>query len=78
MTQRRWVFVILVLAGAQAVLAATVPVAVSPGSAESVTTIEARCPTFSWGAVEGAKGYELVVYRLGQDGPVRGVGTDGR
>ena len=29
--------------------------------------IEGRCPTFSWGAVSGAKSYELVVYLLGEE-----------
>jgi microcystin-dependent protein len=41
--------------------------AVSPGSATS-SLIESRCPTFSWSQVEGAGGYELVVYRLGEEG----------
>ena len=39
------------------------PVAVSPGSA-SGGLIESRCPSFSWGQVEGARSYEIVVYRL--------------
>jgi len=26
------------------------------------------CPTFSWGSVEGAKSYELVIYRLREEG----------
>jgi hypothetical protein len=43
------------------------PVAVSPGSARG-TLIEGRCPTFSWGEVEGAKAYELVVVRVSADG----------
>jgi hypothetical protein len=42
------------------------PVAVSPGS-EDGALIEDRCPTFSWGEVEGARGYELVIYRLGEE-----------
>jgi len=41
------------------------PVAVSPGSVTG-SLVESRCPTFSWGAVPGAKSYELVVYRLGE------------
>lgn len=36
------------------------PEAVSPGSERRFSAIESRCPTFSWSAVEGAEGYELV------------------
>lgn len=39
------------------------PVAVSPGSGTG-SLIGDACPTFSWGAVSGAKSYELVVYRV--------------
>lgn len=46
--------------------AVSAPVTVSPGSAREVIQVEARCPAFSWGAVERAGGYELVVYRLPQ------------
>ena len=46
--------------------AVSAPVTVSPGSAQEVIQVEARCPAFSWGAVERAGGYELVVYRLPQ------------
>ncbi|MCP4247437.1 MAG: hypothetical protein GY778_10355, partial [bacterium] len=28
------------------------------------------CPTFSWGGVDGASSYELVIYRLGDEGKV--------
>ncbi len=41
--------------------------AVSPGS-PSGSLIGDTCPTFSWGAFAGAKSYELVVYRLGDQG----------
>jgi hypothetical protein len=37
---------------------------VSPGSTHEVRTISDRCPTFSWGRVEGADSYELSVHRL--------------
>ena len=47
--------------------AAEPPVAVSPGSAMGAL-VESRCPTFSWGEVEGAKSYELLVYRLREEG----------
>ena len=40
-----------------------VPVAVSPGGTEDRTLIAEVCPTFSWGTVEGATAYELVVLR---------------
>ncbi len=43
------------------------PVAVSPGSAAG-TVIGSGCPTFSWGAVAGARFYELAVYRIARDG----------
>ena len=39
------------------------PVTVSPGSPTG-SVIGDTCPTFSWGSVEGAKSYELVVYRV--------------
>lgn len=57
----------LILTGAQVALAATVPVAVSPGRADAIVPIESRCPAFSWGAATGAEVYELVVYRVGQE-----------
>lgn len=43
------------------------PVAVSPGSVAGMDSIRDGCPTFSWGAVEGARAYELVVYRLPEE-----------
>lgn len=46
--------------------AANVPMAVSPG-AETVVATPHRCPTFSWGPVPGAVGYELIVYRIDPD-----------
>jgi len=47
------------------------PVTVSPGSATGLLIGE-TCPTFSWGAMAGAKGYELVAYQL------RGKGEEAR
>ncbi len=38
------------------------PQGVSPGDAAQFLPIETRCPTFSWTAVTGARGYEIVVY----------------
>jgi hypothetical protein len=43
-------------------------VTVSPGDPSKLVLIESRCPTFSWGQVDGAKSYQLIVYRLGEDG----------
>lgn len=40
------------------------PQPVSPGAESRLVSVEIRCPTFSWGMVHGAAGYELVVYRL--------------
>ena len=40
------------------------PVAVSPGTPTGFATIADRCPTFSWGFVEGAESLELIVYAL--------------
>ncbi len=58
---------LLLLAFAGVGWAGESPVAVSPGDASKLTLIEGRCPTFSWGLVEGARSYELVVYRLGEE-----------
>ena len=43
------------------------PAAVSPGHATRLLPVDGRCPTFSWGQVPGADGYELVVYRVDRD-----------
>jgi len=40
------------------------PLTVSPGATDRITGVEVRCPTFSWQAVPGALGYEVVVYEL--------------
>jgi hypothetical protein len=48
------------------------PMAVSPGSTDHVAVVESRCPTFSWGQVTGARSYELVVYRLGEEDEAAG------
>jgi hypothetical protein len=52
---------------ASAVEAGTVPVAVSPGDPSKLVLIADICPTFSWGSVDGATAYDLVVYRLGTE-----------
>ncbi len=51
------------LAGASAVGAAG-PVPVSPGNGGGFATIASACPTFSWSAADGARGYELLVYEV--------------
>ena len=40
------------------------PVAVSPGGATGMAVVEARCPSFSWGAVPDAGRYELEIFRI--------------
>lgn len=40
------------------------PVPVSPGDTHRFAGVDARCPTFSWSGVAGARGYELVVWEL--------------
>jgi hypothetical protein len=47
--------------------AASAPVVVSPGSATGTSIVD-HCPTFSWGHTEGAVSYEVVVYRVGDQG----------
>ena len=59
---------VLVLVLCSAAWAAESPVAVSPGASSKLALVEARCPTFSWGSVARAGSYELVVYRLGEEG----------
>ncbi len=46
--------------------------AVSPGDPEKLALVEARCPTFSWAAVDGAESYELAVYAV----EPRGAGAE--
>ena len=48
---------------AAAVQTGNPPTAVSPGG-ETGAVIQSRCPTFSWSATEGARGYELALYRV--------------
>ena len=45
----------------------TVPVPVSPGNADAVALVEARCPTFSWGGTDGAAAYDLLVVPAGTE-----------
>jgi hypothetical protein len=48
--------------------AAQGPVPVSPGAKSQGAAVEARCPTFLWAGIPGARGYELAVFRLSEDG----------
>ena len=48
--------------------AAALPEGVSPGAADRMAMTRAECPTFSWEAVAGSVLYELVVYRLPEEG----------
>lgn len=41
---------------------AATPKPVSPGAVTSSTPIAESCPTFSWGAIPGARRYELALY----------------
>lgn len=67
-----WGTVLTAVLANGALLAGEVPVAVSPGSAGNETRprprIASPCPTFSWGAAESAKGYEIEVYRVNPSG----------
>lgn len=63
-------FGLTLLAGAAAeAFAAGVPAPVSPGGGNADGTgASTPCPTFSWGAVDGANAYELAVFELvGED-----------
>ena len=48
----------------------------SPGGTRQLRRIAQSCPSFSWGLVEGAARYELVVYELTGEAP--GEGTEPR
>lgn len=61
------VLALLALETPRAIHAGASPEAVAPGGTAAFTTIAGACPTFSWGAVAGTGGYELVVYRLQGD-----------
>lgn len=41
--------------------------AASPGESARFARIEARCPTFSWGAIDGSAGYEIELFAVGPD-----------
>jgi hypothetical protein len=62
------VALVLGLALASPVSAARGPVPVSPGATAQGAAVEARCPTFQWAGVPAARGYELAVFRVSDDG----------
>jgi hypothetical protein len=41
------------------------PATVSPGATEGIGAVAERCPTFSWGTVPDAGGYDLAIFDLG-------------
>ena len=43
------------------------PATVSPGRPDAFSRTEARCPTFSWAAVDGADQYVVMVFELGDE-----------
>jgi hypothetical protein len=61
MTRRIFSTALFTLVGSVTWSAAQVPVAVSPAGEGEVSLVADRCPTFSWGSVEGAAAYELAV-----------------
>ena len=65
---RRSARTVFLLVFCSAALGAEEPVAVSPGDTSKLALIESHCPTFSCGSVARAGSYELVVYRLGEEG----------
>ena len=54
-------------------LAAQQAQGVSPGSSVAAVQLSSSCPTFSWSAVEGSRGYELVVYEVAASGDLAPV-----
>jgi hypothetical protein len=62
------VILLLPIALSAAAMAVQVPLAVSPGDPSKLARTSSACPTFSWGGVAAATSYELVVYRLRDEG----------
>jgi hypothetical protein len=67
---------------ASALISRAAPEVVSPAGGSGEVVVEARCPTFSWAGVEGARGYELVVLKvpegadgIGEEAPVIAAAT---
>lgn len=52
---------------------ADAPQGVSPGSVTIGERLANACPTFSWSEVDGATGYELIVYRIQDSGELAPV-----
>jgi hypothetical protein len=55
---------VMVALATAAVAVGVLPETVSPGGVGAVARVAGACPSFSWGAVEGSRTYELVVYEL--------------
>jgi hypothetical protein len=49
------------------------PQAVSPGSTTVSQQLAGSCPAFSWGGVVEATGYELIIYRVAENGELQTV-----
>lgn len=64
--RRSTAFTVFLLVFCSTVWGAEGPVAVSPGSSTG-SLIGDSCPTFSWGIVEQAESYELVIYQVEKD-----------
>jgi hypothetical protein len=58
------------LAGAESELGRSAPRPMAPVAGDGVARVADRCPSFHWSAVEGASGYELVLYEVDQPVPV--------
>jgi hypothetical protein len=56
---------IMVVSGA-ASGGAELPFPISPARSEGIALISQGCPTFLWGGIEGARAFELVVYRVSE------------
>jgi preprotein translocase subunit Sec61beta len=68
------VLLAVTLAGIAMTASATVPEGVSPGAVDRIVEVESRCPSFYWSGAPGAAAYELVVYRLPEEGQTPDTG----
>jgi hypothetical protein len=66
---------VVILSFALPATAAQGPAPVSPGTKVPGAAVEARCPTFHWAGIPGARGYELAVFRLSEDGAATALVT---
>jgi len=63
----------LLMAPAIAEAKAQSPIGVSPGGERTLSEVEQRCPTFSWGGDAATEAWELVVYRFEDGDALPGV-----